>query len=196
MPYRIVLGSKSPRRQQLLHDMGISFETRTLDTDESIPEHCPVHEAARYLAEKKAKALLTLIAADEAVITADTVVILNNTILGKPASREEAIAMLKALSGKTHEVVTGVCVHTATLCLSDACTTRVSFHTLTDTEIDFYVDNYQPYDKAGGYGIQEWIGMVAVSAIEGSYFNVIGLPTHLLYQMLGRLGIGLNAATI
>ena len=183
--YRIVLASKSPRRQQLLKQMGFDFEIMIRDTDETYPSHLVKEQIAIYLAEKKSAAFRQE-EFDELMllITADTVVWQQNGILGKPAHREEAYEIIRQLSGAIHEVITGVCLRTSTKSSSFYSTTRVSFRKLEDGEIFYYIDKYKPYDKAGAYGIQEWIGFVGIGNIEGSYYNVMGLPTFELYKAL------------
>jgi septum formation protein len=185
--FPLILGSKSPRRQYLLGELGLSFEVRPLDTDESYPEDMAPAAVAAFLAEKKAMAYLPDLKENEWVLTADTVVKLGTELLGKPESRTHALELLSTLSGKTHEVITGVCLLSTykKIVLDDL--TRVTFKPLTQEEISFYVDHYQPYDKAGAYGAQDWIGMVAVERIEGSYFNVMGLPIHKVYTALQSL---------
>ncbi len=181
---KIILGSKSPRRKELLAQLGYSFEVRVRETDESFPETLPVSEVAQFIAEKKADDLMTELSDDDVVICADTIVVIDEEILGKPDSREAAIDMLAKLSGREHEVITGVVVQSGERRLSFSVTTTVSFKPLSGDEIRFYVDNYSPYDKAGSYGIQEWIGGAAIQWIRGSYNNVVGLPTHEVYAAL------------
>lgn len=183
--YKIILASNSPRRKELLGGLNLDFEVRIIpDIDESYPEEMPVEAIAGYVAQKKAEAYLPTLADEELLITADTIVSLGGTILGKPADREDAIRMLGELSGRQHEVITGVCVYTREKQLTFSVTSAVRFGTLTEEEITYYVDNYRPYDKAGAYGIQEWIGYIAVEAIQGSFYNVMGLPIQRLYQEL------------
>jgi septum formation protein len=179
----IVLASSSPRRQYLMKEAGFHFTTEKPEVDESFPNDLPVEQVARYLAEKKAE-YFRLTMRDEIIVTADTVVILNDRIINKPEDRNEAIRMLADLSGKTHLVMTGVCILSKEREESFDDTTEVTFQELTKSEIEFYVDNYKPYDKAGAYGAQDWIGMVAIQKIVGSYFNVMGLPIHKVYQHL------------
>lgn len=179
-----ILGSGSPRRKELLAGIGIAFAIRTKDTDEVYPAELEPQEVPVYLAELKAKALLPDLAENEAVICADTVVILDEDIIGKPTDRADAIAMLTRLSGQTHEVVTGVFIGNRDRQLTDSDSTMVTFGELTTDEIEHYVDQYRPFDKAGSYGVQEWLGYVAVEQLVGSYTNVMGLPTHLLYRMI------------
>ena len=167
--------------------MGIEFETRAKSVDESYPDDLIKEQVALYLCEKKANAFtLQEFAADELLITADTIVCLGDEILNKPANREHAIEMIKKLSGKKHEVITGICLRSAQKSKSFSVSTDVYFKTLCLEEIEYYVDHYKPYDKAGSYGIQEWIGYVGIEKIEGSYFNVVGLPTARLYEELKK----------
>lgn len=189
MNYSLILASKSPRRQHLLKEAGFDFVVKTLDTDESYPEALAANAVASYLAKKKAEAFVPLLEDHEAVITADTVVILNDQILGKPKNNAEAKAMLQALSGQLHHVTTGVCIARKSKIVVFDDTTSVRFKQLTDKEIDYYIEKYQPLDKAGAYGIQEWIGMIGIEKIEGSYFTVMGLPTHLVYEELERFWV-------
>lgn len=181
--HHLILASNSPRRQQLLREAGFDFEVKTKDVDESYPAEMLPAEVAKFLAVKKAAAYRKDLN-NEIIITADTVVKLGDNILGKPSDYEDARRMLKALSGTSHEVITGVCIASSKndIILED--TTLVYFKELTDYEIDFYITNYRPYDKAGAYGIQEWIGMTGIEKIEGSYFNVVGLPVHKVYNAL------------
>ena len=182
---KIILSSNSPRRKQLLAGLDIPFEVRVLDDiDESYPPTLSVQEIPQYIAKAKAKAYLPTMAADELVITADTVVVLGSEVLGKPADRAEAISMLHELSGRTHQVITGVCLTTCERQRVFGVTTDVTFKRFTDEEIFYYVDTYQPFDKAGAYGIQEWIGYIGVTALNGSYFNVMGLPVQRIYAEL------------
>jgi len=185
--YHILLASKSPRRRELLQQLRIPFHTIALgNLDESYPADTPPADVARCISEKKADAYLEIIKDDELIITADTVVICDNKILGKPGGAEEAKRMLRMLSGKTHTVATGVTITSREKRASFTCLTNVKFSTLNDRDIEYYVENFQPYDKAGAYGIQEWIGCTAVESIDGSYYNVMGLPLHHLYKELQR----------
>ncbi|MCU0356550.1 MAG: Maf family protein [Cyclobacteriaceae bacterium] len=179
----IILASSSPRRQYLMKEAGFIFQVEKPDVDESFPDTMPVEGVARYLALKKAEKFRLRIQ-QEIVVTADTVVILENTILNKPADRPEAISMLERLSGKTHRVITGVCILSAEKEDPFDDMTEVTFKNLSRKEIEFYVDQYQPYDKAGAYGAQDFIGMIAIEKINGSYFNVMGLPIHKVYTQL------------
>ena len=183
--YRVILASNSPRRKELLGGLGIDFEVRTLqDIDESYPDTLKGEEIPMFISGKKAEAYKRTMADDEMIITADTIVYDNGKVLGKPKDRGEAIQMLWELSGHAHEVITGVSIVTKEKTTQFASTSKVTFAALTDDEIAYYVDTYKPYDKAGAYGIQEWIGYVAVTRIEGSYFNVMGLPIQRLYTEL------------
>ncbi len=185
--YRVVLASNSPRRRELLEGLGLEFEVRTLQgIDESYPATLRGKDIAEHISGKKAAAYQKEMASDELIITADTIVCADGLVLGKPADADEARAMLRALSGREHEVITGVTVLTHECCECFSVTSRVVFAELDDEEIDFYVRQYQPFDKAGAYGIQEWIGLVAVSELHGSYFNVMGLPVQRLYQVLKK----------
>lgn len=179
----LILASSSPRRQYLMKEAGFEFVIEKPDVDESFPADMPVDQVARYLAAKKAE-YFRLKIRDEIIVTADTVVILFNKILNKPQDRKEAIEMLSSLSGRTHLVMTGVCIVSKEKEESFDDTTEVTFQALTREEIEFYVDHYKPYDKAGAYGAQDWIGMVAIQRISGSYFNVMGLPIHKVYEHL------------
>ncbi|WP_311136536.1 Maf family nucleotide pyrophosphatase [Hymenobacter cellulosilyticus] len=187
---RLVLASNSPRRRQLLTDLGLPYEVRLQEVDESFPAHLKRAEVAEFLAAHKADAYRAGLAPDEVVLTADTIVCLDDDVLNKPADEAEARAMLTRLQGRAHDVYTGVCLLTGQgqrVVFSDQ--TRVYFRSLTPAEIEFYVRNYQPLDKAGAYGAQDWIGMVAVTKLEGSYFNVMGLPVHRVWEELEKLGL-------
>ena len=188
--YRVILASNSPRRKELLSGIDLSYEIRTLpDIDESYPETVPNEEVAAFLARKKASAYLSALKGDELLITADTIVLLDGMILGKPADKAEAKEMLLTLSGEMHRVITGVCFTTEHEQVSFSDTAYVTFGTLSEEEIDYYISEYSPMDKAGAYGVQEWIGYVAVEKIEGSYFNVMGLPIFKVYQELKRFNV-------
>lgn len=185
--YKIVLASGSPRRKELLAGLGLEFSVFCLkDIDESYPADLNAADVAGYISGKKADAYRQIIHDNELFITADTVVVSGNRILGKPTDRQNAIEMLQALSGKEHQVITGVTLVSAERRVSFSVTTDVRFCTLTDEEIEYYVDNYRPFDKAGAYGIQEWIGYIGVESISGSYFNVMGLPVQRLYRELKK----------
>ena len=186
--YKVVLASNSPRRRELLSGLGVKYEVKVLpDVDESYPDGMEGMEIPRYIACKKADAYRSFIQANELVITADTIVWLEGKVMGKPAGEEEARLMLHTLSGRTHQVITGVCLTTSYIQRSFSTVTDVTFATLTDEEIDYYVRTYLPMDKAGSYGIQEWIGFIGVEGISGSYFNVMGLPIQRLYTELRKL---------
>lgn len=183
--YEIVLASNSPRRKELLQRMGVNFKVRTLfGIDESYPDSLRGEDIVCYLSRNKAKAYQSSMAPNELLITADTIVYVDGEVMGKPKNAEQAKEMLHKLSGKTHQVITGVTIVTAKRTENFGVTSQVKFTNITDEEINFYVDNYLPFDKAGAYGIQEWIGIVAVEEIKGSYFNVVGLPVQRLYQKL------------
>lgn len=182
---KLILASNSPRRKELLSGLDFEYETRVIpDVDESYPDSIPLEEIAVYLAEKKASEYIKELKDGELLITADTVVLLENKILGKPVNEEESVSMLKALSGKTHKVITGVCLTSRQKQVSFSDFANVTFGQLNDSEINYYVSKYKPFDKAGAYGVQEWIGYVAVERIEGSYYNVMGLPVFRLYKEL------------
>ena len=183
--YKITLASNSPRRHELLKGLGIDFTIKTLENvDESYPLTLAPVDVAKHIAQKKADAYKELIGEDELLITADTVVVANDEILGKPKDRVDAQRMLSLLSGITHEVVTGVCIVTKEKTILFDSKTEVTFSKLSESEINYYIDTFAPYDKAGAYGIQEWIGFVAVDSMAGSYFNVMGLPIQRLYREL------------
>ena len=183
----IVLASNSPRRRELLAGLGIEFEVRVLpDIDESYPADLPVMQIAEYIAHKKASAYLLTMKDNDLVITADTVVIIGNEVLGKPKDEEDAKRMLRLISGKTHQVVTGVCLTTTKQQRHFSVSTDVTFKDLPENEKNYYITKYKPFDKAGAYGIQEWIGYVGVTSLNGSYFNVMGLPVQKLWEELKR----------
>lgn len=183
--FKYILASGSPRRKELLSGLGLDFEVRLLaDIDESYPEDLTGREIARYISRRKAEAYKASMAADELIITADTIVYLDGQVLGKPESEADAKAMLHQLSGRTHEVITGVTLLTQTRQHTFDCVSKVTFSPLADDEIAHYVATFKPLDKAGAYGIQEWIGYIGVERIEGSYFNVMGLPVQRLYREL------------
>lgn len=185
--YRIILASNSPRRKELLAGLGVDYEVRTLpDVDESYPETLQGADIPLFISKIKADAYKTLLQPDELMITADTIVWMDGMVLGKPRNRFGAIEMLRQLSGHTHQVFTGVTITTATRQHSFSVGTEVRFANLTDEEIVYYVDTYQPMDKAGAYGVQEWIGYIGVENIQGSYFNVMGLPVQRLYTELKK----------
>jgi septum formation protein len=183
--YRIILASNSPRRKELLSGIDVDYEVHTLsDIDESYPDDLSKEEVAEFLSRKKANAYLESLEENALLITADTIVLLHGKILGKPLNKEDAKNMLHELSGQTHLVITGVCLTSKQKQVSFSDKTYVTFGDLTDQEIEYYVEKYNPLDKAGAYGVQEWIGYVGVEKIEGSYFNVMGLPIFKLYREL------------
>ena len=183
--YHIILASKSPRRQELLRGMGVDFEILTKETPEDYPADLPLDEVPKYLSLQKSLAFSDAeLPTAYLLITSDTVVICEGEILGKPKDEEDAGRMLRLLSGKTHHVVTGVTVRSVEKTESFAVRSNVTFADLEQEEIDYYIEHCQPYDKAGAYGIQEWIGYVGISGLEGSFYNVMGLPTRRLYQCL------------
>lgn len=183
--YRIVLASNSPRRKELLSGLRLPFTVRTIaGLEESYSPTLRGEEIPLFLSQQKAEAYLATMATDEMIITADTVVCLDDAVLGKPHDEAEAHAMLRSLSGRTHDVITGITLTTQRRQHSFAVHTKVTFATLSEEEITHYVTHYRPFDKAGSYGIQEWIGYVGVERVEGSYFNVVGLPIQQLYQTL------------
>ena len=185
--YNIILASGSPRRQQFFKDLDIDVDIKLKPVDEVYPIHLKHAEISNYLAELKAKAFKTELQPQDILITSDTIVWHNNTAMGKPKDKTEAFNMLKSYSNTTHDVISSVCFTTASHTKTLYNVTKVTFKALTDAEINYYIDTYKPYDKAGAYGIQEWIGQIAVTQIEGSYFNVVGLPTHLIYSTLNDL---------
>jgi septum formation protein len=185
--YKVILASGSPRRQQFFKDLDFDFEIRLKEIEEVYPDNLQGVEITNYLAELKAKVFDGEIAENEILITSDTIVWLNNKALGKPKDYTDAFIILKSLSNTTHEVITSVCFKTKwkTETLFDV--TKVTFNTLSDNAIHYYLENYKPFDKAGAYGIQDWIGLIGISKIEGSYTNVVGLPTNLVYHYLNTL---------
>jgi len=183
--YKIVLGSASPRRKELLAGLDLDFEVRVMEgIKESYPKDLRPDLIPVFIAAKKAKAYKKIMPEDELLITADTIVWTYKEVLGKPADRDTAIEMLKRLSGNEHQVITGVCLTSKQKSLSFSQTSSVTFGELTDEEIEYYVDKYQPFDKAGAYGVQEWIGYIGVESVKGSFYNVMGLPVKRLYQEL------------
>ena len=183
--YKIILASNSPRRKELLAGLDVAFEVRVLKgIDESYPDDLPTKQIAQYISQKKAAAYRNTIASDELVITADTIVILGDEVMGKPKDEADACRMLRELSGKTHQVITGVTLTTTEKQHSFSVETDVTFKEFSEEEIVYYVKKYQPMDKAGSYGIQEWIGYVGVTSLQGSYFNVMGLPVQRIYEAL------------
>ena len=189
---KLILASNSPRRKELLKGLGWSFEVRVLEgVDESYPSDLPPVEVASYIACEKASAYQ--VGQDELLITADTIVVLGNEIMGKPLDAADACSMLRKLSGQTHQVITGVCLKSKDKQRAFSVTTDVTFKNLTEEEINFYVERYAPFDKAGAYGIQEWIGYIGVTGLNGSYFNVMGLPVQRIYEELSQY-FGLSIA--
>ncbi len=182
--HRIILASGSPRRQAFFRELGIDFTVILRPIDEVFPDHLKEAEISDYLAVLKAKAFDGALNSNDILVTSDTIVWHKGVALGKPINREEAFSMIQGLSGETHKVITSVCLTSSKDQVVFNDTTQVSFIPLSKGEIEYYVDNYKPYDKAGAYGIQEWIGSIAISKIEGSYNNVVGLPTQKLYKTL------------
>jgi septum formation protein len=182
--FKIILASRSPRRQQLLLELGLKFDVVIKEYNEIYPEGLSGEEIARYVAHEKAACLKYDLSDNEIVITADTIVWCNNKVLGKPLNHKDAERILNEISGNTHEVITGVSLLSRSKELTFSDSTKVTFDSLSEDEIDYYIDKYKPYDKAGAYGIQEWIGIIACSHIDGSYFNVVGLPVQRLYKEL------------
>ena len=183
--YKVILASNSPRRKELLAGLGVDYEVRTLpDVDESYPETLQGADIPLYIAKEKADAYVAMMQPGELMITADTIVWLDGKVLGKPQDKEDALQMLRTMSGRTHEVFTGVCITTTDWQRSFTAQTEVRFATLSEEEIAYYVDNFQPMDKAGAYGVQEWIGFIGVENISGSYYNIMGLPVQKLYREL------------
>lgn len=186
--HRIILASQSPRRQQMLTEAGLNYEVITHNTDESYPPHLPVSQIAEHIALQKALAVQnSLIAQSDVIIGADTIVALNNLILGKPTSETEAIEFLQLLSGRQHRVITGICLLSLNRTYTFHVSTFVQFYPLSQQQIEFYVSAFKPYDKAGGYAIQEWIGLTGIEKIDGCYFNVVGLPVSRLLQELKNI---------
>jgi len=185
--YKIILASGSPRRQQFLKDLELDFKIQLKPVEEIYPEHLKAEQITDFLAELKAEAFKAELKEKDILITSDTIVWHNEKALGKPKDKAEAIAMIKSYMDNWHEVISSVSFTTKNQQITKSFTTRVHFNQLTDTEIEHYVTNYKPMDKAGAYGIQEWIGLIGIDKIEGSYFNVVGLPTHMVYKTLMEL---------
>lgn len=179
----LILASNSPRRKQLLQETGFDFEIEVLPTDESFPDNIPTHEVAGYISSQKAEVFRNL-HPEKIILTADTVVIIGENILNKPKDIADAVRMLKMLSGNTHEVTAAVSLLADDHVYTISDTALVSFRTLEESEINYYIEHYKPFDKAGAYGVQEWIGMVGINRIEGSYYTIMGLPVHIVYQLL------------
>jgi len=190
--FKIILASRSPRRQLLLRELGLKFDVVIKEYLETYPEGFSGEEIAKYVAHEKANSFRNEISYNEIVIAADTIVWCNNKVLGKPLNNEDAARILKEISGNTHEVITGVSIFSLSKELTFSDSTKVTFATLSEEEICYYIDKYEPYDKAGAYGIQEWIGLIACSNINGSYFNVVGLPVQRLYKELQNFILDLN----
>ena len=185
--HRIILASGSPRRQQFLKELDVDFEIQLKDIEEIYPEHLQAEEITNFLAKLKASAFALDLDDNDILITSDTIVWLNNKALGKPKDYDDAFEMLTEMSGTTHKVITSVCLKTIDKEVVFYEETLVTFTALSSDEIKYYLNNYKPFDKAGSYGIQEWIGLVAIEKIEGSYANVVGLPTHRLYEEMMKL---------
>jgi septum formation protein len=184
---KIILASQSPRRKQLLEWAEVPFEVMIEETDEYFPPGLPPHEIAVFIARNKAVAVQQKVAPGEIILAADTIVVLNGNIIGKPVHREEAISILLALSGAKHQVITGVVIRKGETEISFADKTEVVFHDLTEQQIEFYVDKYKPYDKAGAYAIQEWIGVIGIRSVNGDFYNVMGLPVSRVVRELERM---------
>jgi len=182
--YKIILASRSPRRQQLLTELGLKFKVVVKDYDETFPSGLTGEEIARYIAYRKAASFENEIPENAIVIAADTIVWCNDKVLGKPVNKVDAFAILKEISGNTHEVITGVSIRSKSKEITFSESTKVTFEPFSEEETEYYIENFKPYDKAGAYGIQEWIGIIACSHIDGSYFNVVGLPVQRLYKEL------------
>lgn len=181
--YKIILASKSPRRQEFLKNLGLSHKIDSKEIDESYPCDLKAGEITDYISRKKAEAYGSL-TSDTLLITSDTIVWDGETALGKPKNEEEALAILSSLSGKMHETISSVCITGKDFQKTETCVTKVWFKEFSEEELLYYVKTFKPFDKAGAYGIQEWIGMIGVEKMEGSFYNVMGLPTHLLYKLL------------
>ena len=185
--YNLILGSNSPRRKKIIEEMGFKVNVVPPNIDETINDEISLENIPLFLANEKSKALKNLIKQNDILITADTIVIFENKILNKPKNKVDAIKTLSNLSSKTHKVITGVCIRTLKSIKSFSSSTNVTFEKITDEEIDYYIQKNEPFDKAGSYGIQEWIGLIGIKKIEGSYSNVVGLPSSRLYQELKML---------
>ncbi|AZA52710.1 Maf family protein [Chryseobacterium sp. G0201] len=183
---KLLLASQSPRRKELLSSLGFDFEVVKIDCEEILPENIEIGEAAAYLSELKANAFRNLVD-DEVLLTSDTVVAIDNQILGKPKNEADAKKMLQQLSGTTHQVYTGITIKTLSKTITETDVADVELDEISDEEIDFYIKNYKPFDKAGSYGIQEWLGMAKIKKLSGSYYAIMGLPTHLVYKILKEI---------
>lgn len=184
---KLLLGSNSPRRKELLQNLGFPLNVVSIECEEIFPENMPIENIAGYLSELKANAF-GLLEKDEVLLTADTVVAIGNHVLGKPKNEAEATKMLQMLAGKTHQVYTGITFRTLEKTITQTDVAQVTFSEITPEEINFYVKNYHPFDKAGSYGIQEWLGMAKTTKIDGSFYTIMGLPTHLVYETLKDFG--------
>ena len=185
--YNLILASGSPRRHQFFKDLGVEFEVRLKPVVEEYPNRLTNFEISDYLSQLKSLPFKDELKPNDILITSDTIVWNDNKALGKPSNKVDAFSMLQSMSNKTHEVITSVCFTTTSTQKTVNAITKVTFKALSENEINFYLDNYKPYDKAGAYGIQEWIGHIGITTIEGSYFNVVGLPTHLVYKTLNSM---------
>lgn len=183
---KLLLASQSPRRKELLSSLGFDFEVVKIDCEEILPENIEIGEAAAYLSELKANVFRNLVD-DEVLLTSDTVVAIDNQILGKPKDEADAKRMLQQLSGTTHQVYTGITIKTIDKTITETDVADVELDDITDEEIEFYVQNYKPFDKAGSYGIQEWLGMAKIKKLSGSFYTIMGLPTHLVYKILKEI---------
>lgn len=183
---KLLLASQSPRRKELLSNLGFDFEVVKIDCEEILPENIKIAEAAAYLSELKAKAFRGL-TADEVLLTADTVVASEGRVLGKPKDETEARYMLRMLSGKIHQVYTGITIQSPDKTITETDVADVELDEISDDEIDYYIQNYKPFDKAGSYGIQEWLGMAKIKKLNGSFYTIMGLPTHLVYKILNEI---------
>ncbi|MGE8432819.1 Maf family protein [Chryseobacterium joostei] len=180
---KLLLASQSPRRKELLSSLGFEFEVVKIDCEEILPEHIKIEAAAAYLSELKADAFRNL-TTDEVLLTADTIVAIDNQVLGKSKDEADAFNMLRSLSGKTHQVYTGITIKTADKTFTETDVADVTLDDISDDEINYYIQKYKPFDKAGSYGIQEWLGMAKISKMTGSFYTIMGLPTHLVYKIL------------
>ncbi|BAP29595.1 maf protein [Chryseobacterium sp. StRB126] len=185
---KLLLASQSPRRKELLSSLGFEFEVVKIDCEEIIPDSIEIENAAAYLSELKANAFRAL-TDDEVLLTADTVVAIDGQILGKPKDEADAHNMLKSLSGRTHQVYTGITIKTADKIYTETDVADVILAELTDEEIQYYIQKYKPFDKAGSYGIQEWLGMAKIKSLTGSFYTIMGLPTHLVYKILKEISV-------
>ncbi|MGU3374574.1 Maf family protein [Chryseobacterium sp. M5A1_1a] len=185
---KLLLASQSPRRKELLSSLGFEFEVVKIDCEEILPEHIKIEEAAAYLSDLKADAF-RILATDEVLLTADTIVAIDHQVLGKPKDEADAFNMLRSLSGKTHQVYTGITIKTSDKVFTETDVADVTLDDITDDEINYYIQNYKPFDKAGSYGIQEWLGMAKISKMTGSFYTIMGLPTHLVYKILKEISM-------